>query len=152
MKSLLRIVPFALLILSFSSCIKRYDTPPVVIDPLVGSWYLYDASESNGNGWYSFDAGVDGVLSFYENGSAQYDDGYSFLQGSWNTQYISDGYYDEYGNYYTGNHESFQTSLGNNDNTSLNLYFDEIAFSGNNEFIGTYYTGKSVEKYTFRRN
>lgn len=153
MKLLLRMFPFVLLILSFSSCIKAYEAPPpVLIDPLVGSWYLYDASESYGNGWYAFNAGIDGVVSFYENGTAQYDDGYSLLQGSWLTSYISDGYYDEYDNYYTGNHESFQTSLSGNGSTSLDLYFDDVAFSGNNEFTGTYYTGKSVERYTFRRN
>ena len=152
MKLLLRMLPFAALILSFSSCVKAYEAPPVAIDPLVGSWYLYDASESDGNGWYAFNAGVDGTIPFYETGSAKYDDGSLFLQGSWNTSYVEDGYYDEYGNYYTGNHESFQTSLSGNGNASLDLYFDEVAFAGNNEFTGTYYTGKGVERYTFRRN
>ncbi len=153
MKTFLRFSLLAILIGSFSSCIKTVEAPPVVVvDPLVGSWYLYNASESYGNGWYSFDAGIDGVISFYENGSAQYDDGYNLLQGSWNTQYSQDGYYDEYGNYYTGNHETFQTSLSGGGNSSLNLYFDDIEFAGNNEFIGTYYTGKGVEKYTFKRD
>ena len=153
MKHMLRLSLFAILLLSFSSCIKTVEAPPpVVVDPLVGSWYLYDASENYGNGWYSFDAGIDGVISFYENGSAQYDDGSVFFQGSWYTNSVSDGYYDEYGNYYTNLHQSFQTSLTGSGTSSLNLYFDDVSFSGNNQFIGTYYNGKSIECYTFRRN
>ncbi len=153
MKSSLQITLFAALILSFSSCIKTVEAPPpLVVNPLVGSWYLYDASESSGNIWYSFDAGIDGVISFYENGTAQYDDGYLFLQGSWYTTDLYNGYYDQYGNYYTDLHQSFQTSLGGNGNASLNLYFDDISFSGNTQFTGTYYTGKTIERYTFRRN
>ena len=144
---------FASLIFLFSSCAKTYEAPaPVVVDPLVGSWYLYDASESYGSGWYSFNAGVDGVLSFYQNGTAQYDDGYSLMQGDWYTADASDGYYDQYGNYYTDTHTSFSTSLSGSNKSSLDLYFDDIAFSGNNQFTGTYYTGKSIERYTFRRN
>ncbi len=153
MKKLLHFSLFTAILFSFTACIKTVETPtPVVVDPLVGSWYLYDASESYGNGWYPFDAGIDGVLSFYENGNAQYDDGNIFFQGSWYTTDVSDGYYDEYGNYYTGYHQSFQTSLSGNNNGSLSLYFDDISFAGSNQFTGTYYTGKSIERYTFKRS
>ena len=113
---------------------------------------MYDASESNGSSWYSFNPGIYGVLTFYNNGNAQYDDGNILLQGGWVTNYTSDGYYDEYGNYYTDEHETFQCSLTGSGSNSLFLYFDDISFVGNNQFTGTYYTGKSVDRYTFKRS
>lgn len=153
MKTTLRITLFAALLLSFSSCIKTYETPPVAeADPIAGSWYLYDASESFGNGWYPFDAHVDGILFFYSSGSAEYDDGNEYLQGDWYTTDASDGYYDQYGNYYTSLHTTFSTSVSGNNGATLDLYFDDIVFSGSSQFIATYYTGKSIERYTFRRS
>src|SRR5207237_6263486 len=101
--------------------------------------------------WYSFDAGSDGVFTFYNNGSAQYDDGYSLLQGNWDSYTQTGGYYDEYGNYYTNAHQTFQVQASNNGGGSLDLYFDDISFINRNTFIGTYYNGKDVEKYTFSR-
>ncbi len=153
MKTILRTSLFAILIFSFSSCVKTYEAPPVVVsDPLAGSWYLYDASESYGNGWYPFNAHINGVFSFYSNGSAQYDDGYNLMQGDWYTADASEGYYDRYGNYYTNPHTTFSTSLNGGNGATLDLYFDDIVFSGNSEFTGTYYTGKSIERYIFYRN
>ena len=151
MKRLLLFSFFAVALL-LTSCVKTVEVPvQPYTDPLVGSWYLYDASESYGSGWYPFDAGIDGVLSFYQDGSAEYDDGNVYLQGSWYTADASTGYYDQYGNYYTEPHQSFQTSLSGG-RSSLNLYFDDFSFAGSNTFIGTYYNGKSVDRYTFRRS
>ncbi len=154
MKKLLSLLLFYAAIISFSSCIKTVDAvpPQPVTDPLAGSWYLYDASENSNGSWYSFDPGIYGVLTFYNNSNAQYDDGNVLLQGDWSTNYTSDGYYDEYGNYYTDEHEGFQCSFTGSGNNSLYLYFDDISFAGNNQFTGTYYTGKSVERYTFKRS
>ena len=144
---------FIAMVVFFSACTKTVEVPVQnYVDPLVGSWYLYDASESYGNGWYRFDAGIDGVISFYSNGTAQYDDGYDFMQGSWYMADASTGYYDQFGNYYSDPHQTFQTSLKGSNGTSLTLYFDDFSFAGNNEFIGTYYNGKSIERYTFKRN
>lgn len=152
MKRILSLTLIIAAIFSLTSCVKTVETVPrPVVNPIAGSWYLYDASELYGNSWYSFNAGIDGILTFYENGNAQYDDGYSFMQGTWYTSYISDGYYDQYGNYYTDMHQDFQASVSNRKGYSLDLYFDDISFAGNNTFIGTYYTGKSIERYTFRR-
>jgi len=153
MKLFLRILLFTALVSSFASCIKTVESapPPPVTDPLLGSWYLYDASESYGNIWYSFNAGINGVVSFYENGDAQYDDGNILMQGYWYTIDASDGYYDEYGNYYTEPHQSFVASFKGSGGSSLDLYFDDISFAGRNQFTGTYYTGKSIERYTFKR-
>lgn len=153
MKLSLRFFLLAAVIFSFASCIKTVETvpPPPAPDPLLGSWYLYNASESYGGGWYSFNAGIDGVLSFYENGNAQYDDGYVLMQGYWYTIDASDGYYDEYGNYYVEPHQSFVASFKGSGGNSLDLYFDDISFAGRNQFTGTYYTGKSIQRYTFKR-
>lgn len=150
MKKLLHLLLFTAVIFYSSSCVKTIETPPPAVDPLIGSWYLYDASESYGNSWYSFDTEIDGVLTFYQNGNAQYDDGNIFMQGDWYITDITDGYYDEYGNYYTNLHQSFQVSFSGSGN-SLDLYFDDINFAGNNQFTGTYYNGKSIERYTFKR-
>jgi hypothetical protein len=151
MKQILRITLFVAVIFSFSACVKTVETlPQPAVDPLVGTWYLYDASKSYDNYWQSFDPGIYGVLSFYENGNAQYDDGNILMQGSWYTSYTNNGYYDAYGNYYTDAHQSFQASFTGG-NQPFNLYFDDISFAGNNQFTGTYYTGKSIERYTFER-
>lgn len=153
MKKLLPLTLIITAVFSLSSCIKRVDVPlPQTIDPLVGSWYLYDASELYGNTWHSFDAGIYGVLSLYNDGTAQYDEGHLFLQGNWYSNTISDGYYDEYGNYYTGLHSNFQASMSSGNGNSLDLYFDDISFAGSNTFIGTYYTNNSIQRYTFKRN
>ena len=152
MKLFVRTFLFAALIFSFASCIKTVETaPPPIADPLLGSWYLYDASESYGSGWYSFNANVNGILSFYENGTAQYDEGNIFMQGYWYTIDASDGYYDAYGNYYVEPHQSFVASFTGSRGSSLDLYFDDISFVGSNQFTGTYYTGKSIQRYTFKR-
>ena len=152
MKHILRLSLLAAVIFSFSSCIKNVDVVPTPQpDPLTGSWYLYDASELYGNSWYSFDAGIYGVLTLYGNGNAQYEDGNIFMQGSWYTNDEYDGYYDAYGNYQTDLHQSFQASLSGGGNHALSLYFDDISFAGNNQFTGTYYTGKTIQRYTFRR-
>ena len=151
MKHFLPLTLIATAVLGLSSCVKTVEAPPPVVDPLVGSWYLDNASELHGNTWYSFDAGIYGVLSFYGNGNAQYDDGNTLMQGNWYTNYISDGYYDEYGNYYTNLHQNFQASMSSGHDNSLNLYFDDINFAGSNQFTATYYTGKTVQLYTFKR-
>lgn len=152
MKQFLSLTLITVAIISFTSCIKTVETPPPppAIDPLAGSWYLYDASELYGNNWYSFDPGIYGIVSFYHDGSAQYDEGNVLLNGYWYSNYISDGYYDEYGNYYTDLHQNLEASFSGG-SRALDLYFDDINFAGRNTFIGTYYTGKTIQRYTFKR-
>ena len=149
------IVRFALTLLiaaSFASCVKTVETPqPPAADPITGSWIIIDAAEYDAGGWYAFDPGTAGVFTFYNNGTAQYDDGYSLLQGNWDSYTQTGGYYDAYGNYYTNAHEVFQVQASGNGGGSIDLYFDDISFVNRNTFIGTYYNGKGVEKYTFSR-
>lgn len=109
MKLIVRLAMVVLIAASFASCIKTVEVPQQpASNPLTGSWIITDAAEDLGNGWYSFDPGIDGVFTFYGNGAAEYDDGYSFLQGTWNTYTETGSYYDQYGNYYTGTHQVFQ--------------------------------------------
>lgn len=152
MKTILRLAFFLVLATGFTSCVKQLDGPrQPVAEPITGSWYLSDASESFGNGWYPFNANMSGVFTFYNNGVAEYDDGHTFMQGSWSTVYQSGGYYNEYGDYYTGSHKDLQVQVSNSGGGAINLYFDNIEYIGANQFITTYYNGKSIERYTFVR-
>ena len=153
MNLIVRFALASLIIGSLASCAKTVEVPqqPPAANPITGSWIITDAEESDGAGWYPFDSGTDGVFTFYNNGGAEYDDGNSYLQGNWDSYTQTGGYYDEYGNYYTDAHQTFQVQAKSTSGGSLDLYFDDISFVSSNQFIGTYYNGKGVEKYIFSR-
>ncbi len=152
MTSIVRFALALLIAVAVTSCVKNVDVPQQpAVNPITGTWMITDAAENDGSGWYSFDPGIDGVFTFYSNGGAEYDDGYSFLQGSWNSHTQTGGYYDAYGNYYTDAHQTFEVQAGSNNGGAIDLYFDDISFVNRNAFIGTYYNGKGIEKYTFSR-
>ena len=152
MNSIVRFALASLIIASLASCVKTVEVPqPPASNPITGSWIITDAVENDGTGWYPFNPGIEGVFTFYNNGTAEYDDGYSFLQGNWDSYTQTGGYYDQYGNYYTDAHQTFQVKAGSNGGGSLDLYFDDISFVNTNQFIGTYYNGKGIEKYIFSR-
>lgn len=152
MNSIVRFAMALLITASLASCSKTVDVPqPPASNPIAGSWIITNAAEYDGNGWYAFDAGADGIFTFYSNGGAEYDDGNAIMQGNWNSYTQNDGYYDQYGNYYTKAHQTFQVQTSSNGGGSLSLYFDDISFLNSNNFIGTYYNGKGIEKYTFSR-
>jgi hypothetical protein len=152
MTSIVRLTLALLVAASVASCVKTVDVPQTpAAAPVTGSWIITDAAENDGTGWYSFNPGIDGVFTFYNNGGAQYDDGYTIMQGNWNSYTQTGGYYDAYGNYYTGAHQVFEVQASSNGGGSLNLYLDDISFLNRNAFIGTYYNGKGIEKYTFSR-
>ena len=81
----------------------------------------------------------------------QYSDENGNQNGNWYSDYISSGYYDLYGNYYNDYHNDFQIKVSDNRGNYINLYFDFIAFSGNNRFSATYYDGKNIREYNFYR-
>lgn len=152
MKTIVRIALAVIFITSLASCVKTVEVPQSpAANPIAGSWIITDAAEDNGNGWYAFDPGIDGVFTFYLNGAAEYDDGYSFLQGNWDSFTENSGYYDAYGNYYSNTHSTFQVAAGSHAGGSIDLYFDNISFINRNAFTGTYYNGNGIEKYTFSR-
>jgi len=152
MNLIVRFALASLIIASLASCTKTVEVPQQpAANPIAGSWIITDAAEYNGNSWYSFDPGTDGVFTFYNNGGAEYDDGNAILQGSWDTYTQTGGYYDEYGNYYTDAHQTFKVQAGSSGGGTLDLYFDDISFVNASQFIGTYYNGKGIEKYIFSR-
>lgn len=154
MKPILRLTFFLLVATSFTSCMKVVDIPnPEAVNPLAGSWVVSGANENDGYGWQPFSPGFEnGIFEFYDHGSARYDDGNISFSGSWHITNSDNSYYDEYGNFYSGPHQSLETFTSDpySDNT-LNLYFDYIAFVNSNLFIATYFDGKYVERVSFSR-
>ncbi len=132
------------------SCVKSVLVADV--NPVAGSWVLSESLRSNGNGWYYFNTGLEnGVFDFYNNGSAQYDDGHNLMRGSWLLRTVSSGYYDQYGDYYNDLHDSFEVHVYDSyTQGSADLYFDDVIFTGN-KIIATNYNGGLISKYVFRR-
>lgn len=137
--------------LLFSSCVKSLDISVSENQPVTGSWYVSDASVHDAYGWYSFDPGMPGIFTFYDNGTAQYADDNGNLQGNWNMDIVSTGYYDAHGVFYTDTHNDFRVDVSDGYGGSISLYFDDISFAGNSQFIATYYDGKNIQRFTFTR-
>jgi hypothetical protein len=153
MKSTLRLALFIVIAVSFSACIKSVEivtTAPS--NTLTGAWTLSDAAANTGHGWVSYDAGVPGLLSFYSNGNAEYDETNLTMTGNWNAANSVDGYYDQNANYFTGQHQTLEFSVADNGGGSLDLYFDYFYFVNGDEIVATYFDGKSVDRYVFDRN
>ena len=151
MKTIVRCLVAGIIISSLlTSCGKNVG---VVASPIEGSWVLTDAAKGNATGWRPLYTGLErGVFTFYANGSASYDDGFSKYQGSWNIYTSTTGYYDYYGNYNTDFHDALQIQLREfSTNSSINLYFDDVNFNSYNYFTTTYYNNFSVERYGFSR-
>jgi hypothetical protein len=92
-----------------------------------------------------------GIFDFYNDGAAEYDDGNVLMTGNWNIRTISSGYYDEYGNYYSDLHDSFEIHVYDSyTHSSADLYFDDVRFTGN-KIIATNYYGGVISKYVFGR-
>ena len=150
MKKYLLYLPLILILFLAQSCRKGVLVP--LEPPVAGSWILSESSQSSGNGWYYFNTGLeDGVFDFYSNGAARYDDGYSLMKGSWSIHTVRGGYYDQYGNYYNDLHDSFEVHVYDSyTNGSVDLYFDDVVFTGN-KIIATNYNGNTISRYIFRR-
>jgi hypothetical protein len=150
MKKILHYLPLLLIVLLAQSCIKTTVVPTT--SPVVGSWVLLETKQSTGNGWYYFNSGFEGgIFDFYNDGGAEYDDGNVLMTGNWNIRTISSGYYDEYGNYYSDLHDSFEIHVYDSyTHSSADLYFDDVRFTGN-KIIATNYYGGVISKYVFGR-
>lgn len=148
MKSILRIFLIVAAVTVFTSCRKNNDLGP----QLTGSWVLTEAAQYNGFGWTIFRSGLEqGVFNFFSNGNATYTDAYGNMNGYWSVATVRDGYYDEFGQYYTDLHEVMQIDLRDpNNGDNLNLYFNDVSYQGN-AFYGTYYSGNYIVRYRFVR-
>jgi hypothetical protein len=150
MKRSLRYIPLLLLILFVAQgCTKSVIIADV---PVAGTWTLNESYQSTGNGWRAVSTGLEGgVFNFYNSGSAEYDDGYNLMSGNWNIRRVLSGFYDEYGTYYNELHDSFEVHVYDSyTHGSVDLYFDDVRFTGN-KIIATNYNGGIISKYIFRR-
>lgn len=149
MKSILRICLLIAAVYIFSGCRKNYnDLGP----QLTGRWILTETAQYNGYGWTIFHSGLEqGVFDFYSNGNATYSDVYGDMSGYWSIATLRDGYYDEFGNFYTDLHEAMQIDLRDyTTGDNLNLYFNDVSYQGS-VFYGTYYSGNYIVRYRFVR-
>jgi hypothetical protein len=150
MKPILRLSFLLLVSYSLIGCMRKDVVAPQ--SPITGSWILSSALEGDVYGWQPFYTGLEnGIFDLYENGAAQYSDGHVVLQGNWYISNTSGGYYDEYGSYYVGTHQSFDIHVSDYYTSSnVDLHFDNVKVFGN-QLVATYYNGTYIESYTFRR-
>ena len=150
MKTILSFSTMLFITICFTSCIKTVDISTPDNYSVTGSWYISDAAYYDKYGWYSYNPELPGIFSFYNDGTAQYADNNGNMQGNWYSNTITTGYYDGHGNYHVDSHQDFSVSVSAN-NGYIDLVFDDISFAGYNQFIATYYDGKTVQRYTFVR-
>lgn len=119
---------------------------------ITGSWVLSETADYSGSGWRYYNTGLErGVFTFYNNGAAAYDDGYSQMTGGWGIFTSSEGYYDQYGRYRNDLHQAFRINVEDRfTNNSINLQFDNIEVSFN-RLIATSYDGRTISRYIFIR-
>jgi hypothetical protein len=149
MKPIIRLTLLLIAVASLSGCSK------VIIDiqpSIAGSWVLTDAAHKDSYGWYSVNTGVEnGIFYFYNNGQAKYVESGTTLTGTWYMQPSTDGYYDEYGNYYTNNHQSLSIHVSNYSGSDVvDMYFDDVRVNSNS-FVGTNYNSDYIGRYRFSR-
>jgi hypothetical protein len=152
MKRIIRLSSFLLVVAVLDSSCEKLILTTDNGTPLAGTWILTDAAEKDSYGWYTVTTGVEnGTFYFYPDGTARYTEGHVTMTGSWNMEYASGGYYDEYGSYYTNSHQSLSVNLSDyyGDN-SLNMYFDNVKIYANS-FVATNYRNNHIERYKFSR-
>jgi hypothetical protein len=150
MRTILRLTPVLLAAFFISSCVKKEVIPPAPPNPIVGAWVLTNADESDGYSWQPFYTGLEnGIFYLYGNGTAEYDNGSTVMQGTWYMPATNGPYYDENGNYRNSYHNSLQINLSDAySHGSVDMTFDYVTFTGN-RFIATYDNGSTTERYWF---
>lgn len=152
MKPILRLTFLFIAIAAFSACSKVAIIDVDVQPSITGSWVLTDAAHKDAYGWYTVNTGVEnGVFEFYGNGRARYTEKGVTLEGTWTIRTITDGYYDEYGVYYTNSHQDLSIHVSNyyGDDT-IDMYFDNVKIY-NNSFVATNYANHYIGRYRFSR-
>ena len=152
MKRIIRLTSFLLVVTILASSCSKIILTDDGPSALAGSWILTDAAEKDAYGWYSVTTGVEnGTFYFYSNGTARYTEGHTTLTGTWSLNTSYGGYYDEYGSYYSNDHQSLSVDLSDySGNNSLNMYFDNVRIYANS-FVATNYRNDHVERYKFSR-
>lgn len=149
MKNFLHFILVIASVTILNGCAKKDLIVPQ--DPVVGSWILVNALEGDAYGWQPILTGLEnGVFDFYSTGEAVYSDQNYYLSGHWYITPTSGPYYDEYGSYYNGYHQSFDVHATDGYHNSIDLHFDNIRITGN-QMYATYFNGNFIESYTFQR-
>jgi hypothetical protein len=150
MKTVLRLSIILTVFFVFTGCRKVLLVAEQ--NPIEGSWYISDVSRHDAGGWYGVSTGLEnGVFRFYPDGTMQYSDNLGTLYGNWYMRFSTNGYYDQYGNYYTDSHQSLELHVVDySSHATIDLSFDDVGFYGN-EFVATVYNGSFIEKYHFVR-
>jgi len=151
MKTTIRLAPVLLAVIFLTSCSKKNDVV-VPQNPIVGSWILTNADEGDGYTWQPYYTGLEnGIFDIYSNGTADYDDGQTIMQGSWYMRTVDGPYYDQNGAYQNGLHNALEIHIGDyTTHASVDINFDDVEFIGN-RFVGTYDNGTTTERYWFSR-
>ncbi|MBC7849058.1 MAG: hypothetical protein H7Y31_04950 [Chitinophagaceae bacterium] len=138
--------------LIFAACTKTVIVPEEQ-ENLVGRWQLSYAEKQGNHGSQEFYTGYEeGYFYFYQNGQAEFDDGYERLTGTWELRWVNDGYYDYNGNYQSGSRRVFRLYLSNGHNGHiLDWDFDEGWFNNRNNFTASFDTYNYTYRYSFIR-
>lgn len=141
---------FLLVPLVLGSCTK------IVIEnenTLSGRWVLAYAQKQNNFETKTIFTGLEGgYFYFYNNGRAEFDNGYDLMEGSWQVNTVYEGYYDYNGNYHGGRHQVFTLNLYDSyTGKEIYLDFDDSWFSGHNRFTGQYDSYTHSYRYVFER-
>lgn len=109
-------------------------------DRLVGAWQLLYAEKEGFFKTIPVNTGYEnGTFYFYENGQAEYEDGFTLMRGNWELRWVTDGYYDAAGQYQTINRQVFRLQLVNfQENRVLDWEFDDSGFRSRNRFEASY--------------
>lgn len=148
MKSILRATLLIAALYIFAGCRKTNDLGPQI----TGSWVMTEAQQYTPYGWRFVQTPVDGGrFDFSSNGNVSYSDFYGDMYGSWSIATVRDGYYDEFGNYYTDLHDVMRIDMRDPSTAQMiNLYFNDLDYQGS-VFYGTYYNGSYIVRYRFER-
>lgn len=122
-------------------------------DRLVGAWQLLYAEKDGFFKTTTINTGYEnGTFYFYDNGQAEFDDGFTLMRGNWELRWVKDGYYDAYGQYQTGSHQVFRLQLVNfQENRVLDWVFDDSGFRSRNQFGASYQSSAFTYRFVFGR-
>lgn len=146
-----RYLPALLLIpILLTGCRKLLEAPE---DKLEGRWRLAYVERQRLFNETTIQTGYEGgSFYFYNNGQAEFVDGFGTMRGNWRIRYVSSGYYDADGNYQSDGHQVFTLYLADFQNNQLLSWdFDHSYFNGRNRFTATYSSAGYNYRYVFHR-
>lgn len=146
----LLILSMAVILFTASGCRKILGPGE---DRLTGDWQLRYIERRHFLNWNEVTNQYgSGTFTFYDDGSAFYEDAIGTMNGTWRLQRVRDGYYDDEGDYQENLHDRFILRMYNfNDNRILDISFDDFRWRGRDQFKALYNTPNYTYRYDFRR-